>query len=238
VTGQYDDEQAAKAQTTTVTRTVRAPRLLPLRVERFAYFGGPSQPTELAPRDTRITLRRMAANPRLLFVHWKRDDDPRNRKEARIGAAGVVLWRQERSPEGAMRWRALYQRRYSVWAWVDVETGDITGDGVPEVLHSYEEGSGGCGPHYVVSVAGKTAREIFRRDSCETDYRILRRVFMINEPVGPCPMSPASVHCFGGKRLVRMRWTGTRLVPATVKVECLWPKLELDPSNECRRRAR
>lgn len=171
----------------------------------------------------------------MLFVYWDREDDPRNTKGARVGVAGVVLWRQERFRNGGLRWRSLYQRRYPPYAYVTVETGDITGDGVPEVLHSSEQGSGGCGPHYVVMAIGRRAREIFRRESCETHYRIFRRVFMINEPVGPCPVD-GGAHCSGGRRLVRMRWTGTRLVRASVKVECLWPKLRLDPARQCRRR--
>jgi hypothetical protein len=151
-----------------------------------------------------------------------------------FGAAGVVLWRQERSPEGAMRWRSLYQRRYPVWAFVAVEIGDVTGDGAAEILHWHEDGSGGCGGHYLVAIEGRSAREIFRRSSCETHFRIFRRVFMINEPVGPCPHRHGSAHCYGGRRVLRMRWTGTRLVPGLVKVSCSWPELPLDPANECR----
>ena len=184
-----------------------------------------------------MTVTRVSARPPILFVYWERDDDPRNRKDGRIGAAGVVLWRREPFRGGGLRWRALYQRRYPAYAYVDVETGDLTGDRVPEVLHYNEQGSGGCGAHYVVMALARSAREIFRRQSCESRYRILRRVFMINEPVGPCPVRPAGAHCFGGRRLVRMRWTGTRLMRLSMKTECDWPNLNLDPARNCERRA-
>lgn len=172
----------------------------------------------------------------MLFVFWEREDDPRNRNDTQIGAAGVVLWRQERSGDGGLRWRSVYQRRYPVWANVNVEVADITGDGVPEVLHFSEQGSGGCGAHYVVTTVGRRAREIFRRNSCESDFMIRGRAFVVDEPVGRCPVQEASAHCSGGRRTVTMRWTGTRLVPASSTVECDWPELNLDPARNCERR--
>jgi hypothetical protein len=132
----------------------------------------------------------------------------------------------------------VYGHRYRAWAHIDAEFGDVTHDGVADVLHEDEQGSSGCGSHYLVGTVAARERVIFRRESCETDYRIARRGLMINEPVGPCPVSPASVHCSAGRRFIRMRWTGTRLVRASVKVECSWPELPLDPADECRRRAR
>jgi hypothetical protein len=219
-----------------VTRTVEAAPTRPLVVERFVY-ATPAQPTAFAPPDTSIRLWQISARPARLVAIWTRDDDPRNRKDTRRPrTAGVVVWRRERF-SGATRWRVVYERRYPAYANIYVETGDVTADGIPDVLHYDRQGSGGCGAHYLVGTVGTAEREIFRRESCETDYRIFRRVFMINQPIGPCPVSRAGAHCSGGSRLVRMRWTGTRLVPALVKVECHWPELPLEPARECRRRA-
>jgi hypothetical protein len=215
---------------------VKAPIVKPLRVERFVYDATPAQPTAFAPPDTSVRLLRVSWRPARLFVAWTRPDDPRNRKESmRPLTAGVILWRHEPFEDGS-RWRAVYERRYPPWALIFVEFGDVTHDGIPDVLHYDRQGSGGCGAAVLVGTVGQKEREIFREYTCETTHRILRRVFMVNEPVGPCPIRPAGAHCFGGRRVVRMRWTGTRLVRASARVECSWPELDLDPADECRRR--
>jgi hypothetical protein len=146
-----------------------------------------------------------------------------------------VIWRRERFDDGA-RWRVVYEHRYPAWANISIEIGDVTNDGVADVLHYDEQGSGGCGSHYLVATVGESEREIYRRDSCESYYRIRRGALVVDEPVGPCPVTPGSAHCFGGRRVVALRWSGKRIVPVSSETECTWPALDLDPARECRRR--
>jgi hypothetical protein len=196
----------------------------------------PSEASAFAPPDTTFRVLRISSRPARIFVPWNRYDDPRNRKDlGRPYTAGVAIWRRERFKE-IHRWRLTYQRRYRAYASIAAEVGDVTNDGVNDVLHQDEQGSGGCGPHFLVATVGTREREIFRRDSCETYYRILPGALLFVEPVGPCPISDGGAHCFGGRRSVRMRWTGTRLVAASARVECSWPELDLDPANQCRKR--
>jgi hypothetical protein len=217
-------------------RTVAVQRLKTFRVERFVY-AEPDEPTAFAPADTTIRLWRLPTAPPQLFVAWTRPDDPRSEKNGRTRTSGVILWRRERFEDGH-RWRMIYRRGYPPFANIYAEVGDATGDGAPDVLHYHEQGSGGCGPHYLVAVQDGFGREVFRKNSCESRYRIAAGVLAFDEPVGPCPLASGSAHCFGGSRHVRMRWTGSRLVVGSAQVTCGWPELNLDPANECRRRAR
>lgn len=228
-----DDKQPAVAPSTrTLTRTTLREEPKPLRLEDFVY-SGTSEPSAFAPPDTTFRLGRMSWRPPRIFVAWTRTDDPRNRKDrARPYTAGVVIWRRERYLDGH-RWRRVYERRYRPFAYIGMEFGDVTHDGVADVLHQDEQGSGGCGPHYLVATVRGREREIFRRESCETQYRIVRGVLIVNLPVGPCPR-PQAAHCSGGRRVERMRWSGRRLATVHTRTTCFFRWL--DPRSGCKRR--
>jgi hypothetical protein len=179
------------------------------------------------------TLRRVpgAASipPQLLVTEYR--PDPRIANDNDVAAKWVSIL--QRSPNG---WRTVYERGFDWAGFLGVSTGDLTGDGHADVLIQSEEGSAGCGPHVAVaSVRGRT-REIFRRYACESYFLIRAGRLEVNEPVGPCPEPHAALHCFGGRRSIVMRWTGIRLVRESTRVKCSSPNL--DPANECRRRAR
>ena len=90
---------------------------------------------------------------------------------------------------------------------IRVEAGELTGDAIPDIL-SFEDvgGSGACGTYRVIATAAGDAREIFRRDVCDTqiaisggDLRIREAVFHGGDP-----------HCCPSAfRESTLRWSGT-----------------------------
>ena len=119
---------------------------------------------------------------------------------------GLIVW--QRSEDGT--WRAVYAftdpRRRGVFG-IRVDTGDLTGDAIPDIL-SFEEvgGSGACGTYRVIASALGDASEVFRREACDTqiaissgDLRIREAVFRADDP-----------HCCPSAfRESVLRWNGT-----------------------------
>ena len=122
------------------------------------------------------------------------------------GRNGLIVW--QRSEDGT--WRAVYAftdpRRRGVFG-IRVDTGDLTGDAIPDIL-SFEEvgGSGACGTYRVIASALGDASEVFRREACDTqiaissgDLRIREAVFRADDP-----------HCCPSAfRESVLRWNGT-----------------------------
>jgi hypothetical protein len=119
---------------------------------------------------------------------------------------GLIVW--QRSEDET--WRAVYAftdpARRGVFG-ISVETGDVTGDAISDIL-SFEDvgGSGACGTYRVIATSVGDASEIFRRDACDTqiaissgDLRIREAVFRADDP-HCCPSA------FRGSTL---RWNGT-----------------------------
>jgi hypothetical protein len=119
---------------------------------------------------------------------------------------GLIVWQRS---EGET-WRAVYAftdpARRGVFG-IRVETGDVTGDAISDIL-SFEDvgGSGACGTYRVIATSVGDASEIFRRDACDTqiaissgDLRIREAVFRADDP-HCCPSA------FRGSTL---RWNGT-----------------------------
>jgi hypothetical protein len=203
----------------------------PVQVERFVYADQEFRPTDFAPRDSSVRVWRVSRRPAQLFVVWNRHSADSELEEP--VATGVIMWRRERHDD-FHRWRAVYTRRYPSWADVRVVLGDVTGDAVPEVLHFDEQGSGACGPHYVVDGLARGGREIFRKYTCESTYELVENRLRLTEPLGPCPHPQGSAHCFGGGQVSVFRWTGTRLTVSAVRRWCFEPNL--DPARGCERR--
>ncbi len=90
---------------------------------------------------------------------------------------------------------------------IRVDTGDLTGDAIPDIL-SFEDvgGSGACGTYRVIATSAGDASEIFRREACDTqiaissgDLRIREAIFRANDP-----------HCCPSAfRESVLRWNGT-----------------------------
>jgi hypothetical protein len=185
-------------------------------------------PRRLGVQSTLRRLPAAAGVPAQLLITEHRPD-PRIANDNDIATRWVLLL--QRTNDG---WRTVYERGFDWAGFLQVWTGDLTGDRHADVLVSSEEGSGGCGPHVAIATVRGRPREIFRRQSCETQYAIRAGGLEIDEPVGLCPVPDGGAHCFGGRRTSLLRWTGTRFVRASARVECTWPKLDLDPADECR----
>ena len=119
---------------------------------------------------------------------------------------GLIVW--QRSEDGT--WRAVYAftdpARRGVFG-IRVDTGDLTGDAIADIL-SFEDvgGSGACGTYRVIATSVGEASEIFRREACDTqiaissgDLRIREAVFRADDP-----------HCCPSAfRESVLRWNGT-----------------------------
>ena len=105
------------------------------------------------------------------------------------GRNGLIVWQR---PEDG-NWRAVYAftdpARRGVFG-IRVDTGDLTGDAIPDIL-SFEDvgGSGACGTYRVIATSVGDASEIFRREACDSqiaisagDLRIREAVFRADDP--------------------------------------------------------
>jgi hypothetical protein len=206
------DRQTVLTQTRTVTVTTR-----PVSTPRNRL-------------GTRSTLNRIPAGggiPEQLLVIEDRSDVP-NRNDQRLRGIQVSILQRNYG-----FWETVYDRRF-FRGWMRTWLGDLTRDGHLDVLVVSEQGTAGCGEHLVIASVRGQPREIYRRATCETWHDLRGDRLVVNEPVGPCPDPEDALHCFGGRRVSVLRWTGTRLVRESGRVMCSTPKL--DPANECRRR--
>jgi hypothetical protein len=90
---------------------------------------------------------------------------------------------------------------------IRVDTGDLTGDAIADIL-SFEDvgGSGACGTYRVIATSAGDASEILRREACDTqmaissgDLRIREAIFRADDP-----------HCCPSAfRESVLRWNGT-----------------------------
>jgi hypothetical protein len=130
---------------------------------------------------------------------------------------GVAVW--QRFPEPPA-WSVVY-------AFVDppeegvlgirLRSGDLTGDGHAEVL-TFEDrgGSGGCGTWTVVSGGAADTVRIFKRDTCDAEYRIAGATLVLREAI----YEPDDPHCCPSAfRTATLEWNGERFVVTDEVVE-------------------
>jgi len=190
---------------------------------RFAD-GRPAHP--YGPRDAERAIIRLRGAPSTLAVVWRTGD-----AELATGQ-GLILWRR-----AADSWRAVYSRRLNrrKYAHARIYKADLTGDGRQDVLLEEDQGgTAACGTWRVLAPEAAGVRQVFRRSSCETWYTARNGTLLVNEPVGPCPQTGGAIHCFGGRRLHRLKWNGERFERTSTRVTCY--RDNLDPRNQCRRR--
>jgi len=128
------------------------------------------------------------------------DEEPSGRR------TGLIVWQRFADPP---IWRAVYgftdPARKGVFG-IRVDTGDVTGDRISDLL-SLEDvgGSGACGTYRVIATTVGDASEIFRRDTCDTDIAISRGDLRVREAV----YRPDDPHCCPSAfRTTVLRWNG------------------------------
>lgn len=207
--------------------------LLPRQRKPLArMLAGPGMPARslLAPERSAVQVVAVPKmNPAYLAVTWSQPvRDTHGVRDRR----GLIVWIRE-----GEAWRRAYRRTYPFWIGPDVRTAEVTRDALPELLVTEPNGgSGNCGIRRVLMLRRRSVEEIFRRGMCETDITAKDGDLVVPEPVGPCPVQPASAHCYGGIRTERLRWDGDRVVRFRVSVKCHAP--HLDPLRGCEPRRR
>jgi hypothetical protein len=128
-------------------------------------------------------------------------------EEASGRRTGLIVWQRSEDPP---LWRAVYAftdpARTGVFG-IRMDTGDVTGDEVSDLV-SFEDvgGSGACGTYRVITSVHGDATEIFHRDTCDTQIAISRGDLLVREAV----YRPDDPHCCPSAfRTSVLRWDGT-----------------------------
>ena len=121
-------------------------------------------------------------------------------------STGLIVWQRFEDET----WHAVY-------AFTDppgkgvfgirLDSGDVTGDAMADVL-SFEDvgGSGACGTYRVIASGVDDAGEIFRRDTCDTQIAIAGRDLRVREAI----FRAGDPHCCPSAfRESTLRWNGT-----------------------------
>jgi hypothetical protein len=119
---------------------------------------------------------------------------------------GLIVWQRF---DDHPTWRAVFAftdpSRKGVFG-IRADSGDLTGDRIPDLL-SFEDvgGSGACGTYRVVASSEGDASQIFRRDTCDTEIVISRGDLRVREAV----FEPDDPHCCPSAfRTSVLRWDG------------------------------
>jgi hypothetical protein len=145
-----------------------------------------------------------------IALTWRRGEDPFAAEQA------FVVWQRF---EGSPPWRAVYaftdKTRKGVLG-IDLETDDLTGDGIPDALTIEQRGgSGACGTWRVIVSTPGTAVEVFRRSACDTEIRIASGGLSVREAV----YVPDDPHCCPSAfRNARLEWDGKAFVETSSEV--------------------
>jgi hypothetical protein len=162
----------------------------------------------LAPPGAAVSFAEAMATPedpldQIAFA-WRRGADPFTSEH------GFIVW--QRFADGPS-WRAVYAFTDLPQAGVlgiALETGELTGDGLPEIL-TFEQmgGTGACGTWRVVSPSVGGAKEVLRRETCDTEIAIVHGGLQVRAAV----YGPDDPHCCPGAfRITRLEWDGETFV--------------------------
>ena len=145
-----------------------------------------------------------------IAVSWYRGDDAFARQ------TGLIVWQRfETGPS----WRAVYaftNRASSGVFSVTLQGGDVTGDGVADLLSREDTGgSGACATWRVVVSARGGASESYRRQACDTSIEIAGGALSLREAV----YEPDDPHCCPSAfRYVTLGWDGEAFVETSSEV--------------------
>ena len=157
----------------------------------------------LVPPRAEITFTTLQTTPQdpldQVALAWRRGAD------AFASTHGLVVWQRSEGPA----WRALYaftDRPRNGVLGITMEPGDLTGDGIADLLTSeHTGGTGACGRWRVVTSLPGSATEIFRRDACDAEIVIAGGELRIREAV----YEPGDPHCCPSAfRVTTLHWNG------------------------------
>jgi hypothetical protein len=163
---------------------------------------------DLAPPGATVTFTEVLLTPgdpldQIAFA-WRRGEDPFASEH------GFAIWQRfETEPP----WRAVYaftDRPARGVLGIALEAGDLTADGLPELL-TFEQtgGTGACGTFRVTSPRPGGASEIFREEACDVQIRIAGGALERREAV----YGPDDPHCCPSAfRVSRLEWDGETFV--------------------------
>lgn len=168
----------------------------------------------LAPPGAEITVASHQVTPedpidQIAFA-WRRGAD------VFASEQGFVVWQRF---EGDPAWRAVFaftDEPSSGVLGIELETGDLTADGVADIL-TLEQlgGSGACGTWRVISPSLGAADEVFRRQTCDARFRIVGGDLELREAV----FEPDDPHCCpSAVRISRFEWDGGAFVKTRSEV--------------------
>ena len=164
----------------------------------------------LVPPGATVAFTEVAAAPfDQIAVAWERGEDPF------AAERGFVLW--QRTEDGGA-WRAVYAftdaPRRGVLGIQRPQRGDLTGDGVDELV-TFEDrgGSGACGVTRVISPSSGAADEIYKRATCDAETSVIGTTLEVREAV----YGPDDPHCCPSAfRTTTLEWDGERFVETGV----------------------
>jgi hypothetical protein len=168
----------------------------------------------LVPPNAEITFTALQTTPQdpidQIALAWRRGADPF------ASTHGLVVWQRFEGPE----WGALYaftDRPGTGVIGLTMEPGDLTDDGIADLLTSeHTGGTGACRRWRVVASEPGGATEIFRRDACDTEIAIAAGELRVREAV----YEPGDPHCCPRAfRVVTLRWDGEEWVETSSETQ-------------------
>jgi hypothetical protein len=167
----------------------------------------------LVPPGATVAFTEVTAAPfEQIAVAWERGEDPF------AAERGFVLW--QRTEDGSA-WRAVYAftdaPRRAVLGIQRPQRGDLTGDGVDELV-TFEDrgGSGACGVTRVISPRAGAADEIYTRATCDAETSVVGTALEVREAV----YGPDDPHCCPSAfRTTTLEWDGEGFVETGVAEE-------------------
>jgi hypothetical protein len=186
------------------------PPPLPIAPTVTSPVGKPPALAPLIPEGSRVERswffpRRGKYSNAHLLISWVRGGgDP----EADFAERGLVVWSQAGLPRPTGWWKNYALELHWQFLAPEVQRGDVTGDGWPEVLIIHaNSGSGGCGPRRLLQLQHAEVSELFARYMCDTSMELHSGALHIGEGV----YRAGDAHCCPSfTRRTVMRWHGGR----------------------------
>lgn len=170
--------------------------------------------TGLAPPGATVTSAAVLTTPDAPFdqiaLTWRRGEDPFASEQ------GLVVWR---GAEGTPAWRAIHaftDRPAKGVLGITLDHGDVTGDGLDDLLtFELQGGSGACGIWRVTGSFPGSAPEIFRRKTCDTELTIVDGALQLRRSI----YEPNDAHCCPSAfRITDLEWDGEAFVETSSEV--------------------